>query len=67
MTYLRNCALVAPIIIVRFLLNNHPFLVEAIGATILVYSLPSTFEARGLLPPTVVLCIPPFVQFVKRE
>jgi hypothetical protein len=31
--YLRNWALIAPIIVFRFLLNLRPFLLEAIGVT----------------------------------
>ncbi len=66
MAYLGNLALVAPIIIIRFLLNNHPFLLEAIGATIWSTPLQAHLRLERLLPPNVMFCIPLFVQFVKK-
>lgn len=66
MAYLGNWALFAPIIIVRFLLNNHPFLLEAIGATISVYSFPSTFDIRGVPSPKCGALHSPFCAICKK-
>jgi len=67
-TYLGNWAFVAPIIIVKFLLNHHPFLLEVMQSN---NYCPLPFQAhlkltKKLFPLDVVACIPPFIQFAKR-
>jgi hypothetical protein len=51
-TYLRSWALVAPIIAIKFLLNHHPFLLEAIDVNDYnPFSYQNPFEIGTRVPP----------------
>jgi hypothetical protein len=55
-------ALVAPIIIVKFLLNYHPFFLETISANNLIHSYSKlTWSWCEIFPLDVVVCILPFL------
>jgi hypothetical protein len=68
-TYLGNWALVALIIVVRFMVDQHPFLLEA-----LTWINNNTFSfqqdlnaACDLLPPPTCACLPPFEQLIGQQ
>jgi len=68
-TYLRNWALIALVIVVRFMVDRHPFLVEAstqINNNTFLFQ--QHFKATcDLLPPPTHACFPPFQQLITQQ
>jgi hypothetical protein len=68
-TYLRNWALVAAIIVVRFMVDQLPFLLEALTqVNNNTYIFQQHFKATcDLLPPPTHACLPPFQQLIGQQ
>jgi hypothetical protein len=67
-TYLRNWAFVALIIATRFMVDQHPFLLEAFHESIINFLSSNTLKTTcDLLPPLARACFRPFEQLIRQQ
>ncbi len=68
-TYLGNWVFIALVIIVRFMVDQHPFLVEALTQINKnTFPFQQHFKAAcDLLPPPTHACFPPFQQLIRQQ
>jgi hypothetical protein len=68
-TYLESWAFVTSIIIVRFMVDQHPFLLETLAQdnNNTFFSQQHLKATCDLLPPPTYACLPPFKQFIGQQ